>query len=628
MGKKVYMIFLAAFFLLCMTGITFGQTNLALNRPVTVSSTEANLPGSNAVDGNTGTRWGSDFSDPQWIMIDLGSTVSISRVVLRWETAYGRSYQIQVSANGSSFTNIYSTTSGNGDVDDLSVSGSGRYIRMYGTARGTGWGYSLWEFEVYGGTPATNTPTNTPVPTPTVTLPTTASPTPITTIISANLALNRPATASSTENADFPAGNAVDGNTGTRWSSAFSDPQWIMVDLGSTMTISRIVLRWETACASAYQIQASNDGANFTTLYTASGNTGGVNDFNVSGSGRYVRMYGTSRATGWGYSLWEFEVFGPLISTSSPTPTRTPTSPPSTATRTATPTPSRTPTPTTPAVVSNLALNKTTTSSSNENATLSSASAVDGNTGTRWASAFSDPQWIMVDLGSTASISRIVLRWETAYGSAYQIQVSNDGNIFTNIYSTSSGNGDVDDLSVTGSGRYVRMYGTARGTAWGYSLWEFEVYGVYTGPTPTPATTTPVPTGTGLIMPEGFWGDVNSIPRPSNVLMVKFLNRTNGAWADSDIYWTYNDNGTPVRLSDRDTFDMPANSSGRMYVSIGSTDIYSPTTYHDFIEFTIGPNQFNGNMTRVDAWGIKMAMRLICTDGYDFEVGEDYETFM
>ncbi len=48
----------------------------------------------------------------------------------------------------------------------------------------------------------------------------------------ANAALGRPATASSTENATFPAGNAVDGNPGTRWSSAFSDPQWVQVDLG------------------------------------------------------------------------------------------------------------------------------------------------------------------------------------------------------------------------------------------------------------------------------------------------------------------------------------------------------------------------------------------------------------
>ena len=71
----------------------------------------------------------------------------------------------------------------------------------------------------------------------------------------------------------------------------------------------------------------------------------------------------------------------------------------------------------------------------------------------------------------------MVLSWETAYGSAYQIQVSTNGSTWTTIYSTSNGDGGTDDLGVSGSGRYVRMYGTTRGTQWGYSLLEFEVYG-------------------------------------------------------------------------------------------------------------------------------------------------------
>src|SRR5947207_3277905 len=67
------------------------SVNLALNRPVIVSSTEnGSFPASAAVDGSTTTRWGSAFSDPQWIYVDLGATTTISRVILRWETAYGR----------------------------------------------------------------------------------------------------------------------------------------------------------------------------------------------------------------------------------------------------------------------------------------------------------------------------------------------------------------------------------------------------------------------------------------------------------------------------------------------------------------------------------------------------------
>jgi F5/8 type C domain/Ricin-type beta-trefoil lectin domain len=124
-----------------------------------------------------------------------------------------------------------------------------------------------------------------------------------------NLALNKTATASSTENAGFPAANAVDGNLGTRWSSAFSDPQWLEVDLGSSQAICQVTLNWENAYATAFQIQTSPDGTNWTTIYSTTSGTGGTQTLNVSGTGRYIRMYGTARATQYGYSLWEFQVF-------------------------------------------------------------------------------------------------------------------------------------------------------------------------------------------------------------------------------------------------------------------------------------------------------------------------------
>jgi carbohydrate binding protein with CBM6 domain/F5/8 type C domain-containing protein len=140
-------------------------TNLALNKPATASSTEATAyVASAATDGNTGTRWSSAFTDPQWIQVDLGGAASIQRVVLRWEDAYGRAYQVQVSADAQTWTTIASTTTGDGGVDDLPVSGSGRYVRVYGTVRGTPWGYSLWELEVYGTTSSTAPPPAGPQP--------------------------------------------------------------------------------------------------------------------------------------------------------------------------------------------------------------------------------------------------------------------------------------------------------------------------------------------------------------------------------------------------------------------------------------------------------------------------------
>jgi F5/8 type C domain/Glycosyl hydrolases family 16 len=262
-----------------------GGTNIAQGKTATASSLEnSTFPASNAVDGNQSTRWSSAFSDPQWLQVDLGQSYNITHVTLNWEAAYGRAYQIQTSQDGSSWTTIYSTTTGDGGTDDLAVTGTGRYIRMYGTARATAYGYSLYELQVHG----------TPGGGGGGTL----------------LSQGHTAVASSTENASFPAANAVDGNTGTRWSSAFSDPQWIYVDLGASHTISKVVLNWEAAYATSFQIQTSNDASSWTTIYSTTTGTGGTQTLNVSGSGRYVRMNGTARATPYGYSLWEFQVFG------------------------------------------------------------------------------------------------------------------------------------------------------------------------------------------------------------------------------------------------------------------------------------------------------------------------------
>ncbi|MBT2527890.1 discoidin domain-containing protein [Streptomyces sp. ISL-99] len=124
------------------------------------------------------------------------------------------------------------------------------------------------------------------------------------------LSQGKPVTASSQEHYGTPATAAVDGENGTRWSSTASDPQWIRVDLGATASINQIVLRWENAYAKAYRIEFSGDGATWSTAYSTTTSAGGTETLNVSGTARYVRMYGTARATGYGYSLWEFQVYG------------------------------------------------------------------------------------------------------------------------------------------------------------------------------------------------------------------------------------------------------------------------------------------------------------------------------
>ena len=140
---------------------------LSQGKPATASSVESSsLDAAKAVDGNSSTRWASaEGHDPEWIRVDLGATATISRVKLNWEAAYGKSYKIQTSADGSAWTDAYSTTTGNGAIDDLTLSGSGRYVRVYGTARGTTYGYSLYDLEVYGttgGGTGDTTPPSTP----------------------------------------------------------------------------------------------------------------------------------------------------------------------------------------------------------------------------------------------------------------------------------------------------------------------------------------------------------------------------------------------------------------------------------------------------------------------------------
>jgi uncharacterized protein YjdB len=138
---------------------------------------------------------------------------------------------------------------------------------------------------------------------------------------SANLALNKPTTTSTTESATYPGSLAVDGNTTTRWSSAFADPQYIYVDLGATYSVNRVKITWEAALASNYTVDISANATSWTPMKTVTGNTALVNDWTgLSGSGRYVRINGTTRGTPYGYSIFELEVYGASCTPTAITP--------------------------------------------------------------------------------------------------------------------------------------------------------------------------------------------------------------------------------------------------------------------------------------------------------------------
>lgn len=353
-----------------------------------------------------------------------------------------------------------------------------------------------------------------------------------------NLALNKPTYASSVENSGTPAKNATDGSGSSRWSSAFSDPQWVTVNLGGQYAINRVKIAWEAAAAKDYSVQVSSDSVNWTTIKTVSGNSTLTNDLTgISGTGKFVKIYGTARVTAYGYSIFELEVYGTTITINEP-PIVSITSPGNNALFTqgtsivinATATDPDSPiskvefyngasklgedvsspysyswngaaagaysitakaidnlnasTTSSPVNLTvnpastNLALNKPTYASSVENSGTLAKGATDGSSSSRWSSAFSDPQWIVVNLGSQYAINRVKIAWEAAAAKDYSIQVSADSVHWTTIKTVTGNTALTNDLtSLSGTGKFVKIYGTARVTPYGYSIFELEVYG-------------------------------------------------------------------------------------------------------------------------------------------------------
>lgn len=142
--------------------------------------------------------------------------------------------------------------------------------------------------------------------------------------------------------------------------------------------------------------------------------------------------------------------------------------------------------------------------------------------------------------------------------------------------------------------------------------------------------------------PASFWGNTSTIPAATQSMTFSFINQTNGKYPDSQVFWSISGRtagGTQVNeqhsIAEMPTYDMPPLTSVRMYFYIASNAAginNGPTSYYDFIEFNIGGTagdyNFNGDTTRVDAFGLKTAIRLVCADGTDLARGEDYGTFL
>ena len=371
------------------------NSNLALNRPGTATSTTGNYVASNAFDADPTTKWESLYASPtENIYVDLGATYTINRVKILWEAALATDYEIRLSANGTTWSAPIKTVTGNdATLNDLTgLSGSGRYVGIFGLKKKlTSYGYSIYNVEVYGVGSGT-TPANV-APTVSLTAPaanaafaapatinlaanaadpdgsiskvefyngatllgtdntapytyswtnvaagsysvtakatdnggaTTTSAAVAVTVGSsqpptgtANLALGKPATASS-EWAGNGAAYAVDGKPEplTRWESNRTDNEWLYVDLGAAYNVNRVKISWETALGQDYQVQVGSPTTAWTTIKNVTGNTAKTNDLTgLSGTGQFVRILGLKRGTGYGYSIWELEVYGSAATT-------------------------------------------------------------------------------------------------------------------------------------------------------------------------------------------------------------------------------------------------------------------------------------------------------------------------
>ncbi len=511
------------------------ETDVAFNKTASASSVEPGHSAQRAFDGDNSTRWSSDFSDPQWIAVDLYGSFDISRIVLDWETAAGKVYDIQTSEDGINWSTIFTETNGNGGIDEITVSATNvRHIRMFGTQRATEWGYSLFAFEAYGlphrvippvlttinltpnpvtlyvgdtqlftvealdqfGNPFATTVTWSGMPggafvaegvflamtagtyditatsgsvvgTTSVTIlaqpvvtTVTITPNPITIAVGQTQQLSAEtldqygnpivATVSWTgmPGATITQAGVISGNvagTGTIRATAgsvFGEASVTVVDAPIVTTITITPNPITIAVGQTQQLSAEaldQFGNPITATISWTGMPGatitqaGVISGNVAGTG-------TIRATAG-------SVFGEADVTVTQLPT-------------------------------DIAQGKTATASSTESG-YPASNAVDGNSTTRWASDFSDPEWIQVDLAGAFDITSVKLSWETASAKNYQIQGSVNGSSWNTIKAVTNANGGIDEHTISAENvNFVRILGTARNTVWGYSLFSLEVYGV------------------------------------------------------------------------------------------------------------------------------------------------------
>ena len=254
---------------------------------------------------------------------------------------------------------------------------------------------------------------------------------------------------------------AIDDNAGTRWESAQTDDEWFLLDMGQSRTFNYIKIKWEGAYAKRFQLLASADGVNFTAFYTES-NLDHADwqaiYVETPVTARYIKYQGLERATQWGQSFFEFQVFY----LSEP--------------------------PRVYPLIEGLSIVASSDGYNDVNRVL------DGNAGTEWQGSPSNgtpdtdedrtyDAWFVVDLGGLYDVEKVDVVFEGACAQDYHIDFSKDQSAWElgyNFVGNPGVNGRTDELTDLANNtkvRYVRFWSTKAATQWGMKIFEFRVYG-------------------------------------------------------------------------------------------------------------------------------------------------------
>lgn len=289
-----------------------------------------------------------------------------------------------------------------------------------------------------------------------------------------NFALATEGSSASASSGD--ASYAIDGNNGTRWESAQTDAEWFLLDLGQSRTFNYIKILWEGAFAKRFQLLASADGETFTDFYTESNlEAAGWQNlyFETAVTARYIKYQGIERATQWGQSFFEFQVFY-LVEA------------PKTYTQ-----------------ITGLSIAASSEGYNDVNR------VIDGNAGTEWQGSATNgtagdeesrtfDAWFIVDLGGFYSVDKVDIHFEGACAQDYHIDFSTDNTTWATGYNyvgAAGVNGRTDEITELDNNakvRYVRFWSTKAATEWGMKIFEFRVYGeeyVASGDTEKPVMT-------------------------------------------------------------------------------------------------------------------------------------------